>query len=163
MNRTVTRGTVLNARIRGGRTIADVQMMDGEVRTRVEVPMAFGVTAVPLAGADVVVLEVGSRDHLVALMADDASQRVTDAAAGDVAIRAHGQTIIVTATGIRIAGAVAIDIESAGEVTITTPKLTIEGDVDITGTLTLTGPGVNLNTHVHGGVEPGGSNTAGPS
>lgn len=163
MNRTVTRGRVIQARIRGGRTIADIEMLDGETRTRVEIPMSFGISAVPSPGADVVVLEVGSRDHLVALMADDATTRVTGLVAGDVAIRAHGQTITINAAGIRITDAVAVEIESAGEVTITAPKVTIAGDMDVTGTLTLTGPAVNLNTHVHGGVDPGGGNTAGPA
>lgn len=67
-------------------------------------------------------------------------------------------------------GTIAIRAPSA--LNVTTPRATILGDVDITGNvkvtgnLTITGStssgGINLNTHVHGGVQSGGSNTAGP-
>lgn len=164
MTGAVTRGRITAARIRGGRTIADIQMMDGETRTRVEVMLPMGLTAVPRAGADVVVLEVGGRDHLVALLADDPALRVGSLAPGEIGIRdERGQQVTLTPDGVRITGALKVTIVSAANVEIAAPKLVVTGDVDVSGTLTLTGPGVNLNTHVHTGVEPGGSSTGGPT
>jgi hypothetical protein len=47
-----------------------------------------------------------------------------------------------------------------------TGNLTVDGDITCTGTITATvdviGGGISLLTHVHGGISPGASNTAGP-
>jgi phage gp45-like len=164
MSTTISRGRVLSARVRGGRTIADIQMADGETRTRVELMLPMGMSAVPESGADVLVLEVGGRDHLVALQADDSSLRAIGLGAGDIAVRdKRGQQVLLDGEGVTVSGALKVTIVSAGDVEITAPKVTVTGDLDVSGTLTLTGPGINLNTHVHGGVETGGSNTTGPS
>jgi phage baseplate assembly protein V len=49
---------------------------------------------------------------------------------------------------------------------IAASKLTFLGDVEVAGQITATGDvigqGISLATHVHGGVEPGGSLTSGP-
>lgn len=65
-----------------------------------------------------------------------------------------------------------IAIKAPQALNVTAPKTTVTGDVEITGdvkvtgNLTITGStstgGINLNSHVHGGVESGGSTTAGP-
>jgi len=164
MTQMISRGRVRSARIRGGRTLAEVEMADGETRTRVEVLLPMGMSAVPEAGADVLVLQVGGPDHLVAMQADTASLRATGLAPGDIALRdKRGQMVVMNGEGVTISGALKVTIVSAGDVEITAPKVKVNGDMDVSGTLTLTGPGVNLNTHVHGGVDPGGSNTAGPA
>lgn len=164
MTQMISRGRVRSSRIRGGRTLAEVEMADGETRTRVEVLLPMGMSAVPEAGADVLVLQVGGPDHLVAMQADTASLRAPGLAAGDIALRdKRGQMVVMNGEGVTISGALKVTIVSAGDVEITAPKVKVNGDMDVSGTLTLTGPGVNLNTHVHGGVDPGGSNTAGPA
>lgn len=161
MNTTVTRGKIAAARIRGGRTLADVQMMDGETRTRVEVLLPMGMSAVPRAGADVVVLEVGSRDHLVALLADDPALRVGGLAPGEIGLRdERGQQVTLTPDGVRLTGALKVTIVSAGEVLLTAPLVKVEGDAEVTGTLTV--DGIVINTHRHTGVEPGGGTSGGP-
>jgi len=160
----ISRGRVRNARIRGGRTLADIEMADGEMRTRVEIMLPMGMSAVPEDGADVLVVQIGGPDHLVALQADDAGLRASGLAPGDMAMRdKRGQQVLLNGEGVTISGALKVTIVSAGEVTVTAPKVILDADIDVTGTLTLTGPGVNLNTHVHGGVESGGSNTTGPA
>lgn len=52
-------------------------------------------------------------------------------------------------------------IEAAGDMLIKTPKLKIEADVRIDGTLDL--EGIIINTHKHTDVEPGGSKSGGPT
>ncbi|EFM88741.1 phage baseplate assembly protein V [Actinobacillus pleuropneumoniae] len=67
-----------------------------------------------------------------------------------------------------------IKIAPSGDVTINAPSTkiiapqnTIEGDVNITGNLTargeVSGKGVNLSSHVHGGVQGGPSKTGAPA
>jgi phage baseplate assembly protein V len=191
MSTTITRGRIAAARIRGGRTIADVQMLDGETRSRVELLLPMGMTAVPRAGADVVVLEVGNRDHLVALLADDATLRVTGLAAGEIGLRdERGQQVTLTPDGVRVTGALKVTIVATGDVSIETPAnvlvtaplTTVDGNLTITGTLavqggggggstlsgnlTMTGTfvldGITQNTHRHTGVQAGGSTSGGP-
>lgn len=55
---------------------------------------------------------------------------------------------------------------AAGEASVTAPTIKFVGNVEITGNLTISGStignGINLNTHVHTGVQPGGGNTGAP-
>lgn len=59
-----------------------------------------------------------------------------------------------------------ITIVSPAKVRIHAPISLFEGDVEVTGKVTangdVVGAGISLSTHVHGGVESGGSNTSGP-
>lgn len=63
------------------------------------------------------------------------------------------------------AGNVYLDL-GGGELVIT-GDIVLDGDIRMTGTLTsdedVVASGISLTTHVHGGVQSGGSNTAGPS
>lgn len=53
-----------------------------------------------------------------------------------------------------------VKIVAPGGVTITTPTLTVNGQIVASGNVT--GQGTSLHTHVHGGVQPGASNTGAP-
>jgi len=56
-----------------------------------------------------------------------------------------------------------ITIKPSGEVIITATKTTIEGNLDVTGTITAPNievSGTELKSHVHGGVTAGGSDTS---
>lgn len=74
------------------------------------------------------------------------------------------------AVGNAVGGAVTV---SASSVTINAPSITLNGDVTITGAVSVaqtvnaaggvTGAGVSLSTHTHGGVESGGKRTSGPA
>lgn len=59
-----------------------------------------------------------------------------------------------------------IELKLNGEVNITTPQLTVNGNVTVNGEVTSTGDqvagGVSLLGHVHGGVQSGSSYTKGP-
>lgn len=72
----------------------------------------------------------------------------------------------------------AVTVNATSSFVVNSPKITLNGPVNqgagtnkgdftfagnITATGEVTGKGVKLSTHVHGGVESGGSNTQGPS
>jgi hypothetical protein len=61
-----------------------------------------------------------------------------------------------------------IRFDSSGDVWIKpASKVTVEGDLDCTGTITadvdVLADGVSLHNHTHGGVDPGAGNTAAPN
>lgn len=76
-------------------------------------------------------------------------------------------TIVIHAPGgVTIETDSKVTINAAGGVEITAPTTKVNGDLEVTGTIKsdgqITGAGINFNTHVHGGIEPGSSDTAGP-
>lgn len=117
------------------------------------------------------------------LMLDPASGNIelsTKAASVEISCRDSGDMVIKTGSG-------AVTIECTTAATITCPKIELEGDVHITGSLTVdgatTGSGggpavfsngilnqangitdqdVTVKTHLHSGIQPGGANTAVP-
>ncbi len=119
----VTRGKLLSVVTRGGRALAEVALVSGETRSRVEVLQPFGISGLPNAGADLVVLEIGSRDHLVAMMADDPSLRIPDLAPGEFGINVAGQTIIWRANGLQISGAPRVTIVGTAEIVVDAPVI----------------------------------------
>lgn len=54
-----------------------------------------------------------------------------------------------------------VTIKSEGEVTVDSSLVKMTGDLEVTGEVT--GKGVKLSTHTHGGVQSGGSNTLKPN
>ncbi|WP_394547210.1 Gp138 family membrane-puncturing spike protein [Pantoea ananatis] len=59
-----------------------------------------------------------------------------------------------------------IELTQGGNVNITTPLLTVNGNVQVNGTVTSSGDqvakGISQTGHVHSGVQPGSSQTGGP-
>jgi len=59
-----------------------------------------------------------------------------------------------------------IELMQGGNVNITTPLLTVNGNIQVNGTVTSTGDqvakGISQTGHVHSGVQSGGSQTGGP-
>lgn len=137
------RGTVTAARVRGGRVLLDVTLLSGETRSRVELLQPYGFTAVPAAGAEVLVQELARRGHLVALLADAPALRVTDAAPGEIGIRdAQGQQVMFRGDGIEISGALKVTIVSAGEVQIQTSSATVTS----AGNVVVAAPAIKLGS-----------------
>lgn len=58
------------------------------------------------------------------------------------------------------AGTTFISVTAAGNVVITAPTVTINGDLDVTGEVT--GNGIPLSTHLHSGVQTGGGDSGPP-
>lgn len=76
------------------------------------------------------------------------------------AVMAAGNSVLtIPSTG-------AVTLTSGASVSITSPVVNIDGDVNITGSMTATVGatigGIEFGTHVHTGVQPGSGNTGGP-
>lgn len=127
-------------------------LLSGEVRSDVERFQNYGLTSVPLAGAEAVTVFVGGkRDHGLAIAVDDRRYRIKGLAGGEVAVYNHtGAKVVFKANG---------DIEvspKAGQ------KTKITGDVSVTGTLTasvdVVANGKSLNAHTHPVTGTAGTN-----
>lgn len=63
-------------------------------------------------------------------------------------------------------GTAFVEVSAGGAITITSPQITINGPVQVNGSITSTGDqtanGISQVNHTHGGVQSGGSNTGKP-
>lgn len=70
-----------------------------------------------------------------------------------------GETRIALAPGL-------VKVTTGGTVEVDAPTVHMTGDLQVDGSITaqgeVTGNGIQLSTHVHGGVQSGGSTTGGP-
>lgn len=89
----------------------------------------------------------------------NAAQLRTDDGTAFISLNPDSKNIEALTPGTIVATAV-------GGATINAPNIILNGNVQITGDLTIDGEtiggGINLNTHTHTGVMPGGGNTGGP-
>jgi len=71
-----------------------------------------------------------------------------------------------TSKNVNVVTPANVNVTAGGEAVVTAPTIRLVGNVEITGNLnvggTTIGNGVNLNTHVHTGVQTGGGNTGAP-
>lgn len=146
---------------------AQASVLAGEIRDKLERFQNYGFTSVPLEGAEAILLFLGgNRDHGIIIAADDRRFRLKSLEPGEVALYDdQGSVVHLKRDG-------KIQVTASAEVKITAPAvviegdLTVNGDVDSTGTVTATtdvvGGGKHLKTHVHSGVTAGGSNTGAP-
>jgi phage baseplate assembly protein V len=112
--RAVTLGTVTAARVREGKVIVDVTLLNGESRRGVELPLPAGLTYLPSPGTDVTVVEVGgNRNHLICLAVDDPTLRIAGLAPGEFGFRdAGGQQVVLRATGLTLTSPLRVVVES---------------------------------------------------
>jgi len=142
---------------------SQVTLLAGETRDNVERIQPYGLSAVPMAGADVLVVCVGgNRDHPVIIGVDDRRHRPTGMQAGDVCIYSHqtGHKITLKADRtIEIEGD-EITIKADTKITLEAPLVEVTGALDVmgdirdraaTGGMSLNGMRADYNTHVHGG------------
>ena len=84
-----------------------------------------------------------------------------------IALKADGSMSVDTPGNIDITTQGSVNVVSTGNVNVTAPIVAITGDLTVTGTITaegeVTGVGVALSTHTHGGVQGGTGNTAPPN
>ena len=165
------RGLVTAIRDDGLVQVVDVETHEGVVRSGVEVLQQYGVTSRAPAGAIVVLVALGGdQGDVVALPVACPSARMGGLADGEVALHdAAGNRVHVKAGGvieIRAATHV-LAVVGGTEFEVSAGGVRIKGDVTVEGGIQTTGDvvagGISLRTHVHGGVDPGGSNTGGPA
>lgn len=139
-----------------------VTMMAGQTPDDVERPQTYGNTSVPHPGAEGIALAVGgSTGHTVVICVDDRRYRLTGLQAGEVALYDDlGHKVYLTRDGIVIDGA-GQDIRLTNA-----PTVRVETNLHVTGAITavgnVTGAGISLQGHVHGGVQAGAAQTGAP-
>jgi phage gp45-like len=138
MTEASARGKVTAARLKGGRVLVDVAMLHGQQRSRVELLLPAGLTFIPPAGTDVLVLQVGNNpDHRVAVVSDSPAQRVTGLQPGEIGLRdANGQQVVLGANGVVISGATQVALTCSGNV-----NLTVSGTVTVAASMIKLGSG----------------------
>jgi len=83
----VARGVLRLCNDSGGLQHAQVSLLEGELRDKVERVQDYGFTSVPLPGAEAVTLFVGgNRDHGLIIKVDDRRYRLTGLKGGEVAL-----------------------------------------------------------------------------
>jgi phage gp45-like len=140
----VSRGVVRRVSDSDGMQTLQLEALAGETLGEVEHPHPYGLTSVPLDGAEVWIASIGGhRDQSVALAVSDRRYRITGLASGEVAV--HNDA------GARVV------LRHSGDVEVTpggTGKVKISADVEVTGTVTasvdVVGGGKHLASHVHG-------------
>lgn len=139
-----------------------VQLQDSVVRDRAEHFQHYGYTSHPLPGAEGISLSVAaSTDHTVIINIDDRRYRLKGLAAGEVALYTdEGDKIHFKRGNV-------IQIVAATKLQIDAPDVEISGNLVVGGAVVaqgdVTGEGVSLATHTHGGVQFGSSSTSGPN
>jgi len=160
--------------------LLQVEVLSGETRDQVERFQEYGYTSCPLPGAEAVALSIdANRNHMVAIKVDDRRYRKTNLKPGEVAMYTDEGDYILMKRG-RI-----IEVNSGAHVKVIAPQCTIDAaSTHITGTLQIDGAitcgstvaaigqinsttgvsanGIELGTHVHGGVTTGTANTGVP-
>lgn len=139
-----------------------VRLMAGEVKDDVEHFEPFGFTSRPLPGAEVLAgFFDGDRSHGVILVVADRRYRIQGLEEGEAAMHdAFGNYARFKKDGT-------FEIVATTAVAITSPLVTISGDLQVAGTITgavnVIGGGKSLKTHVHGNVQNGAGSTAQPT
>jgi phage baseplate assembly protein V len=169
----IGRGTLGPVNDADGLQRSQVTLLAGETRDNVERIQPYGFSAVPLPGADVLVVCVGgNRDHPVIIGADDRRHRPTGMQPGDVCIYSNqtGHKITLKADRtIEIEGD-EITIKADTKITLEAPLVEVTGALDVmgdirdnaaSGGMSMNGMRADYNSHVHGG-SPGPSPAMAP-
>ncbi|WP_189459414.1 phage baseplate assembly protein V [Jeongeupia chitinilytica] len=83
----IAKGKILRADDGGRCAMLQVELLDGEIVDNVEWFLSYGVTALPLAGAECVVAFIeDASDHAVAIAVEDRRYRIAAKAPGELAI-----------------------------------------------------------------------------
>lgn len=181
----LARGTVALANASAKLQTLQVKLLAGEIKDEMEHFEAFGFTANPPPGAEVIAgFFDGDRSHGVILAAADRRHRLKNLLPGEAAMySAFANKIVLHADG-------SIEIVAPLSVNITSPAVTMSGTLTVQGLITghggvaidntvsgsgstasnlatsgaLTNNGKNVGSaHVHSGVTSGGSNTGVPT
>lgn len=157
----IARGKVTAAQ-RGARNLLQIQLLSGETADHVEFMAPYGMSALPAAGADAVLLTVGAtRDHKVIVAVDDPSKRIRDLAPGEFGLSDGSSMIVFRGGELQIMTSLPLNIQSSGAVKLQGTDIRIG---DYAGTLqrlvderflTL------FNNHVH--ADPQGGLTGAPT
>ena len=162
MGNMLARGAVSAVNAANKMQTLQLRLLAGETKDGVEHFEPFGFTSKPLPGAEhVTVFLDGDRSHGITLVVADRRYRMTTLDDGEVALHdAYGNHAHFRRDGT-------FDIVTTTKVQITSPLVTMSGDLQVAGTITGTtdviGGGKSLKNHTHSGVQSGISNTGVPN
>lgn len=132
----------------------------GENLGGVERFQQYGFSSVPFPGAEAIFASVaGNRTQGVVLVAGDKRYRLVGLQTGEVALfDDQGQTIVIHRAGIVVTSQLGV--------TITTPTLTLNGNMQVNGGITtsqdVVANGISVESHLHNETQPGQGNTGKP-
>jgi phage baseplate assembly protein V len=162
----IGRGTLGPVNDADGLQRSQVTLLAGEVRDNVERLQQYGISAVPLDGADVLVVCVGgNRDHPVIIGVDDRRHRPTGLQPGDVCIYSYqtGHKILLKADRKIEIECDEISIKADTKITLEAPLVQVTGALDVNGDIrdraasggmSMNGMRADYNGHTHG-ASPG--------
>lgn len=154
----VTRGVVSAVNSGAKMQTLQLRLMAGETKDNVEHFEPFGFTSKPLAGAEhVTVFMDGDRSHGITLVVADRRYRLTGLQEGEAALHdAYGNKAHFKKDGT-------FDIVATTKVQITSPLVTMSGDLQVVGAITagttITAPNVVGTTNVTFGGKSGVGHT----
>ena len=154
-----------------------VGVFSGELQDDVEHFEPYGYTSAPLTGAEVLLTHLdGDRSHPIAAVVTDRRYRPTGLRAGEIWVFDNlGRKIYLSADGIKVDGKdspITVTTSSsakvqASEITLDAPTVTVTGNLFVKGRQRvdgqLTGGGISLAHHVHGGVKAGSETSGTPN
>lgn len=147
-----------------GRQFVQIRALAGETKDGVERVQQYGISCVPLAGAQVLfIAQGGNRDHPVVFAVDDPRYRPKDLLAGEVVIYTdEGDKIYLKRGNVIEVETVNFIVKASEKVRLETPRLECTGDIIDR----VDGEGITINemrdiydTHTHTG-DSGGSTSA---
>jgi len=173
----IGRGRMTAVNDGGNAQTMQVQLGTDEVRDGTPRLVEYGLTSVPPAGTDCVVLFLGGdRSTGVVVATGNQGARPKGLQGGEVCVYDDlGQMVHLTRAGIVVKGAgrpvtvedtPEVTVKASGKVRLETPLLEVTGDiVDNAGRggRSMASMRAVYDGHTHGGVTPGGADTAVPN
>jgi phage gp45-like len=141
----------------------------GESFSNREIFQHYGFSSSPLSGAEAIILREGN--HIIMIASDDRRYRIA-MEAGEVSLYTHeGDHVHLKAGRVIELVTNTLLIKAATKVRMETPLVETTGQVQAVGQITdlrdssgksMSAMRSTYNSHTHGGIQPGGSNTAVP-
>lgn len=155
----VARGVVAAVNSASKMQTLQLRLLAGEAKDGVEHFEPFGFTSRPLPGAEhVTVFLDGDRSHGITIVVADRRYRLTGLQDGEAALHdAYGNHAWFKKDGT-------LDVTASAKVAITSPLVTMSGDLQVAGTITGTVDVIGGGKSVKGHTHPNGTpNTGTPN
>ena len=158
-----------------------LELLAGELRSKLERFQNYGLTSRPHEGAEALAIFLGgNRDHGIVVAVDDRRYRLVGLEAGEVALyddlgsKVHllrgGEVRVDAAATVRVV-APTVRLEASSEVRMVAPTVYVDGDLEVLGDVTddysgdahtMEAARATYNTHTHDENDSGGP-TDGPN